>query len=183
MKATIFGLFLAGLLAGSTAEAVPVTVAAGQSVLWNFDNSGYLPHPPYTQGDFLTYASSASADAAGVWDFFADLNGAGAIWLSAPQYLGATTQGAGSQWLDGIFSARLTMNVGSISVNPCFTGYTAQYQTPCGFGTIVGAVPEPGTLALLGLGLAGLGLGRKRRAVIPRVPPRSSWAPRMMRRR
>ena len=78
-----------------------------------------------------------------------------AIWSDSPG------------WTDGIWSIRLTMTAGSISVDPSSLGLNSEDLPLTEFipGTLVTTpVPEPSPLALLGLGLLGLGMQRRRRA-------------------
>jgi hypothetical protein len=58
--------------------------------------------------------------------------------------------------------ARVVYAIQSFSTNPLGNGRV--FVDDLSFDASVPAVPEPGTLALLGIGLAGLGLSRRRKA-------------------
>ena len=77
--------------------------------------------------------------------------------LLAPTY---TTTGASTFWYDGLGAQAWLLGSGdTIGANLGSSG-------PDGVFSVrrLESVPEPGTLALLGLGLAGLGLSRRRKA-------------------
>ena len=62
-----------------------------------------------------------------------------------------------------------TFDIAGLNLDPSNLGF--HWDMSCGNDTIEGkvSVPEPGTVALLGLGLIGLGFVRRRRTATPRI--------------
>ncbi len=90
----------------------------------------------------------------GVWtNVFTHAN-----FSSAPQLIAATF--GGNTFGAGIVSGVRLFSIPNI--NQTFHGWNTSGATQVMFN-FSSAVPEPGTLALLGIGLAGIGLARRRR--------------------
>jgi hypothetical protein len=182
----LLGFGLAFLCAAEAQPALATTVplvvgTASDDVIINFDYSSEPTPPPYTDTILSFFHLSVSAAPADVsFDFYDGLNGSGFLgsrtqtlstvgpWSAGVDCPSVTAYCAGV--LDGIFSIGLHLTAGAADfsdspIAPTSAAFNGVDDGVAGVdGTLATrSVPEPGTLALIGLAFAGMGWARRRK--------------------
>ena len=140
--------------------ALVATIGPASATLYNFDMTGLTPSPVYDSVD-LNYSVNLGGGFGGVFcEVYSGLDGTGGTVNGCAKIDSNPLSYSDAAILDGIFSLNLVAS-GDITVDiPYVVGIKNRVRTEILFGR---SVPEPATLALLGLALAGLGISRRRK--------------------
>jgi hypothetical protein len=152
-RMTLLAAFLVIFSVAREAKAAPITLTAGQSMVFNFDLSGETPPPPFQFIDLFTQISFSGSLSFSLTAFAGfDATGGLLTPVSGSGLPNSARFGADS---DGLFSALFSVSLGTMSIDPLargidFNGVETSSVVP---------VPESASpLLLLGSGLLTLGV-------------------------
>lgn len=149
------------------AQAIPIDIAAGESIIFNFDFTSEAPPPPYDSASASWSLTNLFDDGEvdnGLIEVFADLYATGSVINSGEWTDSFFFAGFGDNRpdvVDGLFSMKFTAITGTVTLTSISgLGYPSEGAPVIITPTLV---PEPTTLSLLVAGLIGFGLTRRRR--------------------